>query len=90
MENLEFILGILTTVGIFLVGYATVGVFKVKNEVRNHEDQIDQLYRDIKQTERDLIDNLNNEILDKQNQIDEIYRFIDSRFDKFENKLKNN
>ena len=90
MENLEFILGILTTVGIFLVGYATVGVFKVKNEVRNHEDQINQLFRDIKQTERDLIDNLNNEILDKQNQIDEIYRFIDSRFDKFENKLKNN
>jgi len=87
MENLEFILGILTTVGIFLVGYAAVGVFKVKNEVRNHEDQINQLFRDIKQTERDLIDNLNNEILDKQSQIDEIYRHIDSRFDKFENKI---
>ena len=90
MENLEFILGILTTVGMFLVGYATVGVFKVKNEVLNHEDQIEQLYREIEQSQRDIVNEINQQSQDKQNQIEEIYRFIDSRFDKFENKLKNN
>lgn len=80
MENLEFILGVLSTVGIFLVGYASIGVFKVKTEIRNVNQSIEQCSKDFN-------DDIKNLQLDYQNQIDEIYRQIDSRFDKFENKI---
>ena len=68
-EILAFVLGVLSTVGILLVGYASIGVFKVKTKVRDVNQSIDSIY------------------LDYQNQIDEIYRQIDSRFDKFENRI---
>ena len=63
MENLEFMLGVLSTVGVFLVGYAM--------------DEIG----------KDHYNNMNDLRLDYQNQIDEIYRQMDSRFDKFENRI---
>ena len=87
MENLEFILGVLSTVGIFLVGYASIGVFKVKTKVKDVEDSVDNAYLAMDERGRDIYSNIDDLRLDYQNQIDGIYRQMDSRFDKLENKL---
>jgi len=87
MENLEFVLGVLSTVGVFLVGYASIGVFKVKTKVRDVNQSVDNAYLAIDEIGKDFNSNINDLRLDYQNQIDEIYRQIDSRFDKFENKI---
>ena len=87
MENLEFVLGVLSTVGVFLVGYASIGVFKVKTKVRDVNQSVDNAYLAMDEIGKDFNNNINDLRLDCQNQIDEIYRQIDSRFDKFENKI---
>jgi hypothetical protein len=87
MENLEFVLGVLSTVGVFLVGYASVGVFKVKTKVRDVNQSIDNVYLAIEKLSKDFNNEIKDLRLDYQNQIDEIYRQMDSRFDKFENKI---
>ena len=87
MENLEFILGVLSTVGIFLVGYASIGVFKVKTKVRDVNQSIDNAYLAIDELGKDFNNNIKDLQLDYQNQFDDVYRLIDSRFDKFENKI---
>ena len=87
MENLEFVLGVLSTVGVFLVGYASIGVFKVKAKVRDVNQSIDNAYLAIDEIGKDFNSNINDLRLDYQNQVDEIYRQMDSRFDKFKNKI---
>jgi hypothetical protein len=87
MENLEFILGILSTVGIFLVGYASIGVFKVRAKVKEVNRALDNLFISMDNANRDHYKAISDAESDCQNQIDELYRHIDSRFDKFENKL---
>ena len=87
MENLEFMLGVLSTVGIFLVGYASIGVFKVKAKVSDVNHSVDNAYLAMDEIGKDHINNMNDLKLDYQNQIDDIYRQMDSRFDKFENRI---
>jgi peptidoglycan hydrolase CwlO-like protein len=87
MENLEFVLGVLSTVGIFLVGYASIGVFKVKTQVRDVNQSVDNAYLAMDEIGKDFNNKIKDLQLDYQNQIDEIYRQIDSRFDKFENRI---
>ncbi len=87
MENLEFILGVLSTVGIFLVGYASIGVFKVRTKVKEVNRALDNLFISMDNANRDHYKAISDAESDCQNQIDELYRHIDSRFDKFENKL---
>ena len=87
MENLEFVLGVLSTVGIFLVGYASIGVFKVKTKVRDVNQSVDNAYLAMDEISKDFNNEIKDLRLDCQNQFDEIYRQIDSRFDKFENKI---
>ena len=86
MENLEFVLGVLSTVGVFLVGYASIGVFKVKTKVRDVNQSIDNAYLAIDELGKDFNNNIKDLQLDYQNQFDDVYRLIDSRFDKFEKK----
>ena len=89
MENLEFMLGVLSTVGVFLVGYASIGVFKVKVKVKDINQSVDNAYLAMDEIGKDHINNMNDLRLNYQNQIDEIYRQMDSRFDKFENRINN-
>mgnify|MGYP003639036001 FL=1 len=89
MENLEFVLGVLSTVGVFLVGYASIGVFKVKVKVKDINQSVDNAYLAMDEIGKDHINNMNDLRLNYQNQIDEIYRQMDSRFDKFENRINN-
>ena len=87
MENLEFVLGVLSTVGVFLVGYASIGVFKVKTQVKGTIKDIESAYLAIDEYGKDFNNEIKDLRLDYQNQIDEIYRQMDSRFDKFENRI---
>jgi len=87
MENLEFMLGVLSTVGVFLVGYASIGVFKVKAKVKDINQSVDKAYLAMDEISKDHYNNVNDLRLDCQNQIDELYRHIESRFDKFENRI---
>jgi len=87
MENLEFMLGVLSTVGIFLVGYASIGVFKVKAKVKDVIQSVDNAYLAMDEIGKDYQKQISSVELDYQNQIDEIYRQMDSRFDKFENRI---
>ena len=87
MENLEFMLGVLSTVGVFLVGYASIGVFKVKAKVKDINQSVDNAYLAMDEIGKDHYNNIKDLRLDYQNQIDEIFRQMDSRFDKFENRI---
>eukprot|EP01044_Picomonas_judraskeda_P002746 COSAG03_NODE_207_length_10641_cov_17.777272_9_plen_90_part_00 len=87
MENLEFMLGVLSTVGVFLVGYASIGVFKVKAKVKDVIQSVDNAYLAMDEIGKDYQKQISSVELDCQNQIDEIYRQMDSRFDKFENRI---
>ena len=87
MENLEFMLGVLSTVGVFLVGYASIGVFKVKAKVKDINQSVDNAYLAMDEIGKDHYNDINGLRLDYQNQVDEIYRNMDSRFDKFENRI---
>jgi ribosome-associated translation inhibitor RaiA len=87
MENLEFSLGVLSTAGVFLLGYASIGVFKVKTKVKDVNQSVDNIYRAIDEIAEDFNKKIRDVELNYQNQIDEIYRQIDSRFDKFENRI---
>jgi hypothetical protein len=59
----------------------------VKTKVRDVNQSVDNAYLAMDEIGKDFNNNINDLRLDYQNQIDEIYRQIDSRFDKFENKI---
>ena len=106
MENLEFILGALSMIGLLSLGYAVMGVFKVKQRSDGFEEAINGIFRDLDENQKELHLRIDGEIgrVDKlhdnnirytdqmyknhEDNMNDIYRYIDSRFDKFENRLK--
>ena len=106
MENLEFVLGALSMIGLLGLGYAVMGVFKVKQRSNGFEEAINGIYRDLENNHRELhlridgeisrVDKLHNHNIryadelykNHEDNMNDIYRYIDSRFDKFENRLK--
>jgi len=106
MENLEFVLGALSMIGLLGLGYAVMGVFKVKQRSNGFEEAINGIHRDLENNQRELHLRIDGEIgrVDKlhdnnirytdqmyknhEDNMNDIYRYIDSRFDKFENRLK--
>jgi hypothetical protein len=106
MENLEFILGALSMIGLLGLGYAVMGVFKVTQRSNGFNEAIDGIHRNMEDNHRELHLRIDGEIgrVDKlhdhnirysdelnkncHESMTEIYRYIDSRFDKFENRLK--
>ena len=96
-----FALGILTSVGIFSLGYASVGVFRATNKIKNLEASNDILDRKINDFENQIhqridtdIQNCNNYIDEVQSNLDEtekdIISLLDRRLDKLENRIKSN
>lgn len=106
MENLEFVLGALSMIGLFGLGYAVMGVFKVKQRSDGFEETIKGIFQELENNQRELHLRIDGEIgrVDKlhddnirytdqmyknhEDNMNDIYRYIDSRFDKFENRLK--
>ena len=93
METLiAFIWGMITVVYTLMA----VVVIQMRKQVKDLESQIrdtnetlQDVYRQLEQQERVLInysDNLNNNTHDEMNKL---YGYVDSRFDKFENKITN-
>lgn len=106
MENLEFILGALMTIGIIAVGYAVFGVFSIERRSDGFETAIKDLQTELNNIQRELhlridgeinrVDGLNNKSIrytdemykNHEDNMNELYRYVDSRFDKFENRIK--
>ena len=106
MENLEFVLGALSMIGLLGLGYAVMGVVKIKQRSNGFEEAINGIHRDLENNQRELHLRIDGEIgrVDKlhdnnirytdqmyknhEDNMNDIYRYIDSRFDKFENRLK--
>lgn len=99
MENLEFILGALSMIGMLVIGYAVTGVFKVTKSFNSLKEVMDGTQTEVENNHMEIHRRIDGEIdrvdrLFKVHNIeiggrsDEIYRYIDSRFDKFENRLK--
>jgi len=87
MENLEFVLGMFTSIGVLGLGYAIVGIVKVKQRSNDFEEIINGTQLDLGNNQREMHLRVDGEVKDLKNQIEILYRHIDSRFDKFENRL---
>ena len=94
-----FSLGILTGTLVFLLGYASLGVFRLNTKTDGLNEFIEltdrrvseiesEFGKTLENKERDLINYVDELHLNHKNDMNEIHRYIDSRFDKFENKLK--
>jgi cell division protein FtsL len=94
-----FGLGILTSILVFLIGYASLGVFRLNKKVDELNEFIETTDRRVSELERDInhrididIQGCNSYIDEVQSNLDEaekdIVSLMDSRFDKLENKLK--
>lgn len=85
MEITSFILGVCVAITVLIV----VGTFVNYLSVKSLKEQIDNIGQSVIDVERELydsVDELNKELRDE---VDEVYRTIDSRFDKFENRILN-
>jgi len=86
MEITSFILGVCAAITLLVV----VGTFVNYLSVKSLKEQIDNIDKTIVDIERELytiVDELNKEL---HNEVDEVYRTVDSRFDKFENRINPN
>ena len=87
MENLEFVLGMLTAIGVFGSGYAIVGIVKVKQRSNDFEEVINGTQLDLDNNQREIHLRVDQEVKNLEDRVDDLYRHIDSRFDKFENRI---
>ena len=100
METIIYFgLGIFTSIVVFLVGYASLGVFRLNKKVDELNQFIETTDRRISDFERDISLRIDMEIQGCNSYIDEvqsnldgvekdIISLMDSRFDKLENKLR--
>lgn len=100
METIIYFgLGIFTSIVVFLVGYASLGVFRLNKKVDELNQFIETTDRKVSDFERDISLRIDMEIQGCNSYIDEvqsnldgvekdILSLMDSRFDKLENKLK--
>lgn len=94
-----FGLGILTSVLVFLIGYASLGVFRSNKKVTELNEFIEATDRRISDLEKEINHRIDMEIQGCTTYIDEvqsnldeaekdIISLMDSRFDKLENRLR--
>lgn len=77
METISFVLGMASVV---VIAIAIVAVYAFV-KVRKHQEELNNLYRLIGETENNIHLRINSETAS-------LYSVIDSRFDKLESKLK--
>ena len=78
METISFVLGMASVV---VIAIAIVAVYAFV-KVRNHQEELNNLYRLIGETENNIHIRIDSETAN-------LYSVIDSRFDKLENKVNN-
>ena len=82
-----FVLGALSALGIFCLGFSFVSVLKMKKTIKNHETEIEKIYNSIKENERNISDHVNAVEKNLSDEIKEVYKYTDSRFDKSSTKV---
>ena len=94
METISFILGAGMVVGlltgIFAVRiYRDVQTLKEQNEtlIRENDDRSRTMWGEMDRIEREVRERVSLENKDIYSMIDELHRQLDSRFDKFENRI---
>ena len=91
MEITSFILGVCAVIVLMMVVGTFVNYMSTKqlkeqlNIVERHIEQVDEARGKQHFEHIDYVDNLHNK---SENDISELYRYIDSRFDKMENKFR--
>lgn len=97
METLAFVQGVLTVIGLLVVGGTVWAVLKI-NDIKA---SLEVLYQQVNETQTQLHLRIDKEIQDADLKIhdlyrevesnsENIYRAIDSRLDKLQSKLTNN
>ena len=93
MKTLSFILGVAAVVAIAMVAVmfrVYREVERLKSNAQEHEKWLNEIERQIGERENVVHQRIDQEI-DRVNRYhDEIHRIMDSRFDKFENKITEN
>jgi beta-lactamase regulating signal transducer with metallopeptidase domain len=83
METIAFIQGVLTVIGLLMVGGVVWMIFKVKELT----ERLSRVSKELETLERDLHLRVDDESKEIDKKIDDIYRTTDSRFDKFEARI---
>ncbi len=97
METLAFVQGVLTVIGLLMVGGMVWAVLKI-NDIKG---SLEGLYQEVNETQTQLHLRIDKEIQDVDSKMDDlsrqvennsenIYRTIDSRLDKLQSKFTNN
>jgi hypothetical protein len=81
MEIITFLSGVGSVIAVAIV----VSMFRMNTRITNNEETLN----DCKKQFGDVYDLFQETQRDYQEQVNELHRQLDSRFDKFENKLNN-
>ena len=97
METLSFAFGMLTVVAVVITAVVIVGivkVFKMQNRLNNLERWIGDVSNDLHHRITDETNNIEQVIVNDRKElnlrIDSLNSYVDSRFDKMENKFNGN
>jgi hypothetical protein len=83
METLTFIHGVFTVVGVLTV----VGMVWVIQKIIDLKERLRAVSDELETLERELNIRVDGDIVEIEKTIDSMYRDMDSRFDKFENRI---
>jgi uncharacterized protein YoxC len=83
METLTFIHGVLTVIGL-LMG---VGMVWVIQKIIDLKERLKEVSNELETIERDIHLRVDGESKEIEETVNSIYRDMDSRFDKFENRI---
>lgn len=81
MEIIAFLLGVGSVIAIAMV----VSMFRMNKRIANSEQKLNDQEKQFDEVYREF-ENINNTL---HQRVDEVHSVLDSRFDKFENKLNN-
>jgi peptidoglycan hydrolase CwlO-like protein len=95
MEVTSIVIGILSAITTFSIGYSVIGVFRINKKIEDVNELIQSIHKDIEDVHRRIdidIQTNKNYIDEVQSNLDEtekdIISLLDRRLDKLENKIK--
>ena len=89
---LAFVWGMITVVYVLMalvLVQMRKSVKELESQIRDTNETLQDVYKQLEQKEESLIRYTDELHHNNENNMNELYRYIDSRFDKFENKVIN-
>ena len=83
METIAFVQGVLSVIGVLMV----VGMVWVISKIKDLTSYIDTIQLQVDNLERDIHTEVQIQNQNLEQNIEQTYRDMDSRFDKFENRI---